>query len=110
MIVRELFELKEFTCLTPLANTDMEIKGVYVGDLLSWVMANGESQQAWVTVQGHINIVAVAMLREFSCIIVSDDASISEDTIQKANEEKLCILKTSLTAFEVCKKFIELKI
>ena len=35
------------------------IEGIYVGDLLSFVMANAKPNQLWLTVQTHPNIIAI---------------------------------------------------
>ena len=46
-----------------------EIEGVYIGDLLSFVMANGKTGALWLTVQKHLNVIAVADLNDFAGII-----------------------------------------
>ena len=49
--------------------TDREITGVYIGDLLSWVMGRAQSGDAWITIMSNANIVAVAALADTACII-----------------------------------------
>lgn len=80
---------------------NISIKGVYIGDLLSWVMANIKEGDAWITIQTHLNIVAVAALGEASCIIIPEGAKIDNDTINKAVEQKIPILKSNLTAYDL---------
>ena len=46
-----------------------EIKDVYIGDLLSVVMAHGKEGTLWLTVQKHLNVVAVAQLLDFAGIV-----------------------------------------
>ena len=36
-----------------------EIKGGYMGDLLSWVMGRAKADQAWITIMSNQNIIAV---------------------------------------------------
>lgn len=86
---------------------EYEISGVFIGDLLSFVMGHGESKQAWITIQGHLNIVAVAALKEFSCIIVAQGASVEDGVIDKAKEEGIAIITTDLSSFEAAKIFYE---
>ncbi|HHF51721.1 MAG TPA: serine kinase, partial [Candidatus Aminicenantes bacterium] len=43
---------------------DNEVKGGYTSDLLSDVMANSKEKYIWITLQVHLNIVAVAKLKE----------------------------------------------
>ena len=70
MNVQELIEKTGWTCIAAKEHLDRTVGGAYCGDLLSWVMGNGEPEQAWITVQVHMNVIAVAVLREFSCIVI----------------------------------------
>ena len=67
-----------------LADGGREIRGAYTGDLLSWVMGRGKQDQAWVTIMTNINIVAVATLVDFACIVVAEGAEIGEDVREAA--------------------------
>ena len=110
MTITELIEETGFTLATKNVETETKIEGAYCGDLLSWVMGNGEPGQAWITVQVHMNAVAVAKLREFSCIILADDASITEEVIAKAEEENLAVIESHIPMFETAKALVELGI
>ena len=89
---------------------DNQIKGVYVGDLLSWVMGHGQPAQAWITVQAHPNVIAVASLREFACVIICEDSAVSDELIKQAKEENVALFTTSLSAYDVCHQLIDLGI
>ncbi len=102
MIIKDLEKLNEFEFLVQ-GDLNKEIKGCFIGDLLSWVMAKGQPGDAWVTVQAHLNVVAVALLREFACLIICDGAAIAEETIEKCKEEEFTLIKTELSAYEVSK-------
>lgn len=80
---------------------------VYIGDLLSWVMGRAPENNAWVTIQGHINIIAVALLTTASCIIIAEGAEINPDTIAKADGEGIPVLSTGFSSFEVARIMIE---
>ncbi|MDR5657874.1 DRTGG domain-containing protein [Serpentinicella sp. ANB-PHB4] len=80
------------------------IKGVYIGDLLSWVMAKLKEGDIWITIQTHVNVVAVASLGEAACIIVPENAQIDENTTEKSNEQNIPILRSDLTAYELSLK------
>lgn len=108
MTINDLLKQTNWKCSTPNLPLDKEIHGAFVGDLLSWVMGNGEQDQAWITVQVHLNVIAVAKLREFSCIILADGAVLEEDVLQKALEEEIVIIESNLPSFETAKKLIEL--
>lgn len=104
MKLNEIIEKTGFTLSTKNMSTDVEVNGVYCGDLLSWVMGRGEPEQAWITVQVHPNVIAVALLREFSCVIIADGAFVTEDLIRKAEDEQLIILESSLPVYETAQK------
>lgn len=108
MKVSELIEKTGWKNSSTEASNDSEITGVYVGDLLSWVMGKGEHGQAWITVQSHINVIAVAVLLEFSCVIISDGVAIPDDVLQKAKEENLAIISSNCSSYQSTKKLIEL--
>lgn len=99
--VRTLLENEEFELSNPGANIDKNIGSVYIGDLLSWVMSHSGEECAWITVQTHINIVAVAVLLEMSCIILPEGCKPDEDTLEKAKEEGIPILMCPWNAYEI---------
>ena len=110
MNVLELTEKTGWGCIAAKGHLDKEIKGAYCGDLLSWVMGNGEPDQAWITVQVHMNIVAGAQLREFSCVLIADGANPPADVIARASDEGLPMIATGLSEFETARRLIELGI
>ena len=78
-----------------------EVTGGYVGDLLSDVIANSKPGYVWMTMQVHVNIVAVAVLKELSAIILVNGRQPAEETLRKAQDEKVPILTSPLPAFEL---------
>lgn len=82
-------------------NLEKEVTGGYVSDLLSDVIANCKEGNIWITLQTHQNIIAVAVLRELSGIILVNGKSPDADTIKKANEEGIPLMASSLPAFEI---------
>jgi predicted transcriptional regulator len=71
---------------------ERQIKDGYCGDLLSEIMANAPEGCVWLTIQGHQNIVAVAVLREMAAIIITGGQLPDEETLQKANQEEIPVL------------------
>lgn len=74
----------------------------YVCDLLSWVMARGQPGMAWVTVQTHLNVIAVASLHEMACVILPDGIVMEEEVLQKAREEGIAVVTSPLSAYHIC--------
>jgi hypothetical protein len=83
---------------------DTEITGGYSGDLLSDVIANSRAGNVWVTMQVHVNIVAVAVLKELAAIIIVNGRQPAQDTLARAGEENVPILSSRLPAFEIAGK------
>lgn len=103
MKVSELLSNSAFKCLNPKVGIEGDIKSGYVGDLLSWVMANAGNNCAWVTIQTHVNIIAVATLLEMTCVIIPEGAEVEDGTIERGTTEKIPIITTDLNAYEACK-------
>ena len=89
-------------------NLGREVKGGYVGDLLSDVMANSKEGDIWITRQVHQNIVAVASLKDLAGIILIQGSDPAPDTAAKANAEGIPILVTDLPAFEIVGRIYQL--
>ena len=82
-------------------DNDISLENVYIGDLLSVVMSKAKEQSIWITIQTHLNIMAVAELLDITCIIVVEGMEIEEQTIAKSNELQIPILKTKASAYDV---------
>ena len=91
-------------------NVDKEVCGGYSSDLLSDVIANAQKDNIWITLQIHINIVAVASLKEIAAIILVNGRQPEEATLKKAKQENIPILLTELPTFEIVGKLYELGI
>jgi len=102
MTIAELIKITEAENKTPLLSTDTNVTCGYTCDLLSWVMAHGQQGMAWITVQTHMNVIAVAVLMEMSCVIVPEGIVMEEASLAKAAEEGVVVLQSPLTAYELC--------
>ena len=76
-----------------------EITGVYIGDLLSWVMSRAESDDCWFTVMGNVNAVAVSVLADCACIVLCENAPLDDEAKQKAEQQGVNILQSSENAY-----------
>lgn len=107
MTVKELTEalnLKAFY----VEEEDREIEGVYCGDLLSWVMGRAKADDAWLTVMGNVNAIAVASLADTAGIILVEDAALDADAKARAEQQEIAVYGTSLPAFETALKIASL--
>lgn len=80
---------------------DTEVTGGYSSDLLSCAMAGAGKGNLWITLQGHLNVVAVASLNELAAVVVTEAKPISADTASKAEEEGVVLLQTPLSSYQV---------
>ena len=80
---------------------DCEITDCYIGDMLSVVMSNAPEGAAWLTVQTNINITAVSVLVGIACIIVVEGQEPDLNTVLKAKEQNVNILKTEKSAYQL---------
>ena len=101
MRVRKLVEEFNLKVIAGEQGLDREVKGGYCGDLLSDVMAKAPIGCVWLTIQGHLNIVAVAVLREMAAIVITGGREPDLETVQKANQEQLPVLTSPFSAFEL---------
>lgn len=101
MNVAEAAKRIEGIVITATDATEREILGGYASDLLSDVMANSREGDVWVTMQKHVNIVAVAQLKGLACIVLVNGRQPEPDTVKRAEEEHIPLISTQWPAFEV---------
>ena len=103
-------DLQNSLSLTPVAlpEGDREVEGVYVGDLLSWVMGRAQSGNAWLTIMSNLNVVAVATLSDVSCIILCEGVTLEDPVKNTAEAKGVNILTTEAPAYETAKRLAEL--
>ncbi len=89
---------------------DKEVKGGYASDLLSDVMAHTKPGDLWITLQVHLNIVAVATLNDLAGIILVNGREPEEATIRKATEEGVVLMISPLSTFELAGRLYQLGI
>jgi predicted transcriptional regulator len=108
MKVSELIEKLELKVYTGSIGLEREIIGGYVSDMLSDVMGFAQEGEVWVTLQNHMNVVAVASLKELACIILVKGIVPQPEIVQKAIEEDIPILGSSEKTFVVAGKIYQL--
>ena len=87
-----------------------KIEGVIVGDLLSNIMGEARENWLWVTIQIHMNVAAVAVLKELPMVILSSDRVPQDDMAEKCREENIALAVAHLSSYEVCCRLCSLGI
>ncbi|UCG77359.1 MAG: serine kinase [Nitrospirota bacterium] len=100
MKISEVISKLQLTAYTRMPGGEELINNVYVSDLLSDVMANAHEKGIWITLQTHINVVAVAAMKNIPAVIIVNGRKPDDDTLKKATDEGVAILGTDMHAFE----------
>ena len=95
MKINDLIEQCGLETLNEVYEPEREVSGGYTSDLLSDVIANSEKDNIWITMQTHLNIIAVASLKELSAILIVMNREIDKDALEKGKEEKILWEKIS---------------
>lgn len=101
MTVREFCSAASLTAVT-LPDGEREINGVYVGDLLSWVMGRAEEDQLWLTIMTNSNVIAVASLINVSAVLLAENVELDEKTLSLATEKGINVLSSEKSVYELC--------
>jgi len=77
-----------------------EVRGGYASDLLSDVIANSNEGDLWITMQRHVNTIAVAQLRGLAGIVLVNGREPEPEAAARAEAESIPIISTELSAFD----------
>ena len=100
MTVRELIPALSAEILVE-GDLDRPVTGGYCGDLLSWVMGRARAGDAWFSVMGNVNAVAVCVLADVACLILCENAALDDAARTRAETEGVTILRSAQNAFEL---------
>jgi len=108
MTVRELAGELGLELAAGASGLDKTVRGGYVSDLLSDVMANAPRGAVWITIQTHPNVAAVAVLRDLAAVCLAGGRQPEEETLQKAEQEGVPILCSQESSYELAGKLYAL--
>jgi hypothetical protein len=86
----------------PPLDGELAITFGYASDLLSDVIGNAGRGCIWITMQTHVNIIAVAALKDVGAIVIVSNHKPADETITTAKQKGVCLLSTGMTTFEIC--------
>ena len=78
---------------------DAAANGVYVGDLLSDVMGHAGEDCVLVTIQNHLNAIAVCTLVGCSVMVLCHSRPVPPDMAEAAAREGVAIITTSFSQY-----------
>ena len=78
------------------------VEKVAVGDLLSFVMGGDSDGAAWVTIQTHLNVAAVAVLKEMPIVIIAEGRVPADDLRERCEKENVALVTAPGSVFDTC--------
>ncbi len=87
--------------LTPHVLCDEELTGGYASDLLSDVLVHAPDGGVLITLQVHLNVIAVASHAGLQAVIFSSDRMPEQDVIDRGAGEGLALFVSSADTFEI---------
>ena len=81
-------------------NPSANVNFAYTSDLLSDVMGHCGDESVLITIQNHLNTIAVCTLAGIEAIVICHDRPVPDDMAEAAKREGVAIITTSLSQFE----------
>ena len=91
------------------ANPGAEINFAYSGDLLSDVMGHCGDSSVLITIQNHLNAIAVCTLAGIEAVVICHGRPVPDDMKAAAEREGIGIVTTPLSQFAAAIALAELK-
>lgn len=108
MKVSEIVEKLNLRVFSGSEGLENDITNGYTSDLLSDVMGHAEAGNAWVTLQTHKNVMAIASLKDLAAVILVKNFEPETDMAAQSNEEGIPVLGSSEEAFVISGKLYNL--
>lgn len=109
MNLKMLAERLDWQILTPEVAVDTKtVAGGYASDLLSDVLAHAPADGVLVTVQVHLNVIAVALHAGLSAVVFAMGREPDDAVRAKAIEEGIALFVSDDTAFDIAGQMYEL--
>ena len=92
----------------PLTNeSEADLTGCYISDLLSDVLAHASPGMLWVTIQTHRNVISCALTKDIGTVLFTCGRKPDRAVVAEADAEGIVLLTTKLTTYEAAGKLWE---
>jgi hypothetical protein len=108
MRLQELVQALDLSELTPPTSDDGDVTHGYASDLLSDVLAHAPADGVLVTLQVHLNVIAVASHAGLRAVIFSCGRMPDDEILQRAAGEGLSLYASKADTFEIVGRLYEL--
>lgn len=78
---------------------EVAVHAAYTSDLLSDVMGHAPAESVLITVQNHVNTIAVCTLAEIRAVLICHGREISDELLAVARREGVALIRTPLDQF-----------
>ena len=99
--LKEIVETLKIETLSSAGLLDRPVAGGYASDLLSCVIKSAKKDDLWVTLQSHLNIVAVASLLGLAGIIITEGSRPDQETVARAENEGVVLMITPRDTYSI---------
>ena len=79
---------------------DAVVNYAYASDLLSDVMGHCGDESVLITIQNHLNTIAVCTLAGIEVIVICHGRPVPDDMAEAAKREEVAIVTTAMSQFE----------
>lgn len=107
MTVKDLSQKLSLSALAGGDGIENEVKGCHIGDLLSVVMSRAQEGDVWITIQGNINVPAVASLTECAMVIIAEGMKLEEAARARFESEGIPVYASEESAYSLACKIKE---
>ncbi|MCL2563541.1 MAG: DRTGG domain-containing protein [Oscillospiraceae bacterium] len=101
MTVKEFATTLGLKNWTPDLDLDVPITGGYAGDMLSWVMGKAVAGSAWMTIMSNQNVVAVALMTDVACVVLTEGVEPDAALVTQANGRGVPLFTSDLSTYEL---------
>jgi len=105
MKIQELAERLELKTVTRVF--DRDVKGVYISDMVSDVIANAKAGDLLVTAQAHANVIAAANLVDTCAVVITQGKALPDDVVKMAEKAEITVFTTAMNRWQVASRLYE---
>ena len=99
--LKEIIDTLSLETVVSVSAEGRSVMGGYASDLLSCAMKGAKKDYVWVTLQSHLNVVAVASLLNLVGVIITEGNRPDPETVARAEKEGVVLLVTPKATFTV---------
>jgi len=100
-LLKEIIEKLDLEAVASSGLTERPVVAGYAADLLSCAMKGAKEDYLWITLQSHLNVVAVGSLLNLAGIIITEGNRPDQETIARADEVGITLMVTPKTTYTV---------